>query len=209
MFKIIDVQQGTDEWLHSRMGKPTASVFDKIITKTGKLSASSEEIINRAVAELIMGEPDETFQSDAMARGNALESDALDFFNFTYGYEFKAVGFCEALDATGNPLEFGCSPDALDEDQRIGLELKCPLAHTHLAYLAAGKLPNKYYQQVQGSMLVTGYDKWIFGSYHPSFKGLHVVVERDEDYIEKMKEHILYCAETIKARQILLADALI
>ena len=30
--KIVDVEQGSHEWLIARLGKPTASRFDKIIT---------------------------------------------------------------------------------------------------------------------------------------------------------------------------------
>ena len=36
----IDVKQGTLEWLRARVGVATASQFKRLITKTGKPSAS-------------------------------------------------------------------------------------------------------------------------------------------------------------------------
>ena len=195
MYKIIECTQGEDDWIKARLGKITASNYDQIITKTGKLSASHEHVINRAVAELILGKPDEFYKSEAMERGNRLEQAALDFFNFSYDHNFKPVGFLES-DLGG----FGCSPDAIDLDKKIGLELKCPMAHAHVGYLSANELPAKYMQQVQGSMMVTGFDQWIFGSYHPEIMGLHVVVDRDEKFIKSMQEKILICTELIKEK---------
>lgn len=195
MYKIIECEQGTDAWFQARLGKITASNFDKIITKTGKLSASSEEVINKAVAEIILGKPDEFYRSEAMERGNELEEQALKFFNFSYGYDFKATGFLESENGG-----YGCSPDAIDLENKIGLELKCPMAHTHIGYLAGNELPKKYYQQVQGCLMVTGFKKWVFGSYHPEMKGLHVVVERDEKFIEEMRKQIEICVKKIAER---------
>ena len=74
------------------------------------------------------------------------------------------------------------------------------MAHTHVGYLSANELPAKYMQQVQGSMMVTGFDQWIFGSYHPEIMGLHVVVNRDEKFIKSMQEKILICTELIKEK---------
>jgi hypothetical protein len=37
-----DVTQGSPEWLEARLGIPTASEFDKIITPTGKPSTQYE-----------------------------------------------------------------------------------------------------------------------------------------------------------------------
>jgi putative phage-type endonuclease len=190
--KIIDCKQGTDDWFEARLGIITASTFDKIITKAGKRSSQVDEMVNRAIAELIVGEPDETFQSEAMLRGKELEDQALKFFNFTKGYDFKPVGFVDS------ELGFGASPDGLDQEIKLGLELKCPSAHTHLAYLAADKLPDKYKQQVQGALLVTGYDKWVFGSYHPSLPCFSVEVERDNEFIEAMRKILVECGEAVR-----------
>lgn len=193
MFKIIDCEQGTEEWFASRLGKITASNFSKIVTTKGKASASSKTLINRAVAELLTGEKEDGFKSEAMQRGNDLEEKALDYVNFTHGYDFKPVGF---LDGGG----WGCSPDSLDLERKMGLELKCPLASTQVKYLYDGKLPTEYFQQVQGSMMVTGYSKWVFCSYHPLLDSLVLEVERDEEFITALRVELIKCSKEINEK---------
>lgn len=198
--KILGCVQGSDEWFKARLGKPTASLFDRILTLTGKPSSSSADIINRAVAELIIGEPDETFQSEAMLRGKELEDEALRTVNFICESSFEPCGFMDSM------LGYGCSPDAVDLKNNMGLELKCPMAHTHLAYLAEGEVPKKYKQQVQGSLLVSGFETWIFASYHPSFPLFHVEVKRDEAYIDAMRKELFSVCSEIQRKYEIIAQ---
>lgn len=202
MYKIIDCEQRSEAWFKARLGKWTASFFDKAITTTGKRSSSSEDIINRLVAELIVGSPDETFQSEAMLRGRELENEALEFLNFTHGYSFIPCGFMDS------ELGYGCSPDAMDFVNKIGLELKCPMPHTHLEYIAGGELPKKYKAQVQGSMLVTGFSEWAFFSYHPEIKPFLVVVKRDEEFIMELKKILTECCDDVLKKHRLITQYL-
>jgi predicted phage-related endonuclease len=206
MFKIHEHEQGTLEWFQARLGKVTGSIAPKIITRTGKPSSSVDEIVNRAVAEIIMQQPDETFQSESMLRGKELEDQALEYFNFVYGYNFEKCGFMEAIDSEGNPLGFGVSPDGVDLKLKIGLELKCPEPHTHLAYLASKELPDKYFQQVQAGLMVSGFDRWVFGSYHPSLPCFRVEVARDETYIKSMRELFNSASKMIKERHLVVSQ---
>lgn len=192
MFNIVDVEQGTEEWFKARLGKLTASNFSKILSPTGKVSTQANDLVNTLVAELLTGEREETYKNAHMERGNELEEEAREFVNFTGGHSFEPVGFVDS------GLGFGCSPDALDQERKIGLELKCPMAKTHVKYLRAGKLPNEYFSQVQGSMLVTGYDSWVFCSYHPLMKPFILEVKRDEDYIEKLRGMLIEKAGEIQ-----------
>lgn len=200
MYTISKNPQGTDEWMQDRLGKLTASVFDKVITPTGKPSSQKEELINRLVAELVMQVPDETFQSESMLRGKLLEDEAIEYFNFTYDLNFTKCGFMDSGKG------YGCSPDGLDEALRVGLELKCPEAHTHLAYLTSSGLPNKYKMQVQGALLVSGFDKWIFGSYHPDFPCFKVEVERDEEILKPLEKLLLECADEVQKKLIMIKE---
>lgn len=183
-FTVSSHAHGTDGWVKDRLGKITASVVDKYVTKTGRPSSQADGAISMSVAEIILGEPVETFQNWAMERGLALEPQALEFFNFTNDYDFKACGFVDSGKG------FGCSPDGLDTNARLGLELKCPLVHTHLSYLAGEKLPDNYMMQVQFSMWVTGFDQWVFGSYHPQLPCFSIVVDRDEKLMEAFDKEI-------------------
>jgi putative phage-type endonuclease len=182
MFKIVECDQRSPDWFEARKGLFTASQFDKLITKTGKPSTSVSELINRYVAEIIVGVPDDTFQSEAMLRGKELEDEALSFLEFTHSLNFKQCGFIDSQKG------YGCSPDGIDLENQIGLELKCPSAHTHIEYISSGELPDRYKAQVQGSMLVTGFKRWVFMSYHPDIKPLVIIVERDEEYINALQD---------------------
>ena len=96
MFKIIDVEQGTDEWFEARLGKWTASNYDKCVTPTGKISASAKKINAKLIAEIITGEIEETFTSQAMERGKELEGEALFVAQSATGIDFKTVGFLDS-----------------------------------------------------------------------------------------------------------------
>jgi len=186
MFKISEFPQRTPEWYLDRLGVWTASFFDSAITTTGKASTSSDNVNNRLVAEIIAGRPDDTFQSDAMMRGAELEDKALGFINFSHDYNFSKCGLIKSTD-----YDFGCSPDGIDLENSIGLELKAPSLHTHIEYISSGSLPSKYKAQIQGAMLVTGFSKWVFMSYYPELKPLVITIERDEEYIKAMKEILI------------------
>lgn len=192
MFKIVDVEQGSPEWHKVRLGKWTASNFSKLLTPTLKTSTQTKDFVNGLVGELLTGEYEEGYKSAAMQRGNDLESEALEFVNFTHGHDFKTYGFCDSEQG------YGASPDALDLEKKIGLELKCPSAKTMVKYLRSGKLPNEYFSQVQGSMLVTGFKTWIFCAYHPLMKPLLITVKRDQEYIGKLRTMLVDSCIDIK-----------
>lgn len=197
MFRVSETPQNTTEWLLERLGKPSGSVLDRIVTSTGKLSSSRDDLVNRAVAELILEVPDETFQSDSMLRGKLLEDDALEFFNFTNDFEFKKVGFVEKLDENGEPMGYGFSPDALWG--KMFLELKVPEPHTHLAYLSLNDVPKTYFQQTQMPFLV-GMESGIFGSFHPNLPCVCVKVNPDEKWLKLAEPLVLETVQMIKEK---------
>lgn len=186
--------QGSEEWLQARVGVVTASNFSKVFTTAGKLSTSREGLINQLIAENLTGKPTETFKSDAMQRGNQLEATARMIVEMNLGISIKEVGLIKMANH-----EIGCSPDGLFDDGKCGVELKCPLAHTHCAYLRAGKLPSTYIQQVQGSMLVLGIDTYIFSSYHPDMKPFIIEVKRDNKLLELAEPLLIETADIIKS----------
>ena len=177
---IINCEQGSPEWYEARIGLPTASNFDKLITSKGEPSKQSQAYLYQLAGERIAGAKIETYQSAAMQRGIELEAEARSLFEMLKDTEVHQVGLC--LD---DSRLYGCSPDGLLESE--GLEIKCPLIHTHVAYLLDGKLPADYRRQVQGSLLVTGLERWNFMSYYPGLPPLLVRVERDETFIGKLR----------------------
>jgi hypothetical protein len=190
--RIINHEQGTQEWLTSRLGCPSGSGFDKIITASGKPSTQSESYINQLIAELMTGETTYVKVTDAMQRGTELEPMARKFYELASGNSVMEVGFCKH-----DTLECGVSPDGLVGDEG-GLEIKCPSPSWHCAYLRAGKVPTKYIQQVQGCMWITGRQWWDFVSYHETMPALIVRVERDDDFISLLAEEVAKAVDTIQ-----------
>lgn len=184
--------QGTDEWLDSRLGRPTASNFSKLITPTGKRSSSADGYINDLIAQKITGEIPEFYKSEAMARGNELEPAAKTTYEFYKEVDVVEVGLCLHDD-----YECGCSPDGLVGD-RGGIEIKCPLPGTHISYLRDGVMPTKYIPQVQGCLWITDREWWDFMSFHPSMEDLIVRVHRDDEYIKKLSAEVIRAVEIIE-----------
>lgn len=191
--RVSNHEQGSEEWLQSRLGRPTASNFGKLITPTGKASSSAQGYIDQLIAERITGEMPEFFKSEAMQRGNDLEPHAKATYEFQNDVEVVEVGLCLHDD-----YECGCSPDGLIGEDG-GIEIKCPLPGTHISYLRDGCIPAKYIPQVQGCLWITGREWWDFMSYHPSMKDLVVRVYRDEPYIKKMIVEVVKAVETIES----------
>lgn len=189
---FIECDQGSDEWLQARCGVVSGSNFSKVFTTAGKLSTSREGLINQLIAENLVGSPTETFKSEAMQRGNDLEPQARAMFEMLMDVEVKEVGFAIMEDH-----RIGCSPDGLFGD--TGLEIKCPMASTHCAYLRANKLPSTYVQQVQGTMLLLGLSSYWFMSFHPDIKPLIIEVQRDDELLTLAEPLLIETAEIIKS----------
>jgi len=179
--RIIECEQGTPEWLEARLACPSASSFAKLITSAGKASAQSDAYINQLVAERITGESTFFQITDPMQRGMDLEPQARTAYEMESGNLVDQVGFLKH-----DTLEAGASPDGL-VGENGGLEIKCPMPHTHVEYLRAGRLPTKYFQQVQGCLWISGRDWWDFMSYHPKMEPLIVRVFRDEVFINALE----------------------
>ena len=194
--RVIDHEQGTQEWLQSRLGCPSGSGFDRLITSSGKPSTQADGYINQLIAELLTKETTEVKVTEWMQRGTDLEPFARNFYELMSGNEVQEVGFCKH-----DTLECGVSPDGLigTDGTDGGLEIKCPTPATHIAYLRAGVLPSKYKQQVMGCMWVTGRDWWDFMSYHERMPALIVRVERDDDFITLLAEEVSKAVETIQS----------
>ena len=190
--RMINHEQGTQEWLTSRLGCPSGSGFDKLITASGKPSTQSEGYINQLIAELMTNQTTEVKVTDAMQRGTDLEPMARNFYELASGNEVMEVGFCKH-----DILECGVSPDGLMDDG--GLEIKCPSPSWHCAYLRGGVLPTKYKQQVQGCMWITGREWWDFVSYHETMPALIVRVHRDEEYIKLLADEVSKAVDTIQS----------
>lgn len=190
---IIDnsILQGTDEWFAAKLGRPGASNFDKIITTKGERSKQRTKYMYQLAGERVAGAREDSYSNAAMLRGMAMEPEARALYELLNDVQVDHVGMCYKDEAK----LFACSPDGLIGD-RGGLEIKCPSMAVHVEYLIGGKLPMDYYQQVHGSLLVTGREFWDFCSYYPGMKPLIVRVYPDEKFLSALEsELICFCEE--------------
>lgn len=169
-FEIIDIEQGSDEWLALRKTKITATDASVIMGENPyktKLQLYKEKTSEEKI---------EQFQTPAMKRGIDLEPIARDLFNAKTGWDMKPAVVVKDWAMA--------SLDGRDEESGAILEIKCPGEIDH-AVAVSGKVPDKYYAQVQHQMYVCR----VHLMYYFSFDGLDGViieVKRDDDYIEKM-----------------------
>lgn len=172
---VVACEQGSPEWVAARLGVVTASEFDNILTaKTLKPSAQAQAYLCRLVAETILGVPVETDGNSFMERGKELEPEAANLYAMLRDVEPETVGFVLRDDR-----RLGASPDRLIGKDG-GLEIKCPLAHNHVANLLdPDGFRDKHRTQVQVSMLVTGRSYWDSMSYNPVMPPVIVRSEPD------------------------------
>lgn len=182
MPRIIEVEQGSLEWLQAKLGIPSASEIDKVVTPTGRPSKQSRAYAYRLVAERLIGRTLVNLDHiDAIASGKQLEPEAISAYQLIRDVDTHKIGFI-----TTNDGRVGCSPDRLVGDDGL-LEVKSPLPHTHLAYFLDG-FGNDYHCQRQCQMLVTERDWLDMMSYSRELPPVIVRYERDEPYIALLRD---------------------
>jgi len=193
---IHNVEQLSDAWFDLKMGRVSGTSFNVLVS--GKSTSGYKGLVGKIASEIISGATDEnekSYTNDLMERGLDLEDEAAEEFFDATGIAVTRIGFVTPDPESKYAEWIGISPDRLIWSSKIntwtaGLEIKCPLAKTHIAYIEAGRLPNEYRHQVQGSMFVTGLDTWYFMSYYPNMKPFILKVEKDtvlhQEYAERL-----------------------
>lgn len=183
--KILNLEQGSDEWFSARLGVPTASRFKDIITPAkGDKSTSYKGYMYELIAERLTKDRENFFKSEWMERGNEIEPLARASYEFINEVEVKQVGMI-----FNDEMTIGISPDGLVGDNG-GLEIKCPKPSTIVKYMLDGGLPLEYKPQVMGSLMISGREWWDFLAFHPNMDFYQIRVYRDEEYIKNMETHL-------------------
>lgn len=188
--RVIDVEQGTDEWRLARLGKVGASMVADVTarTKTG-WGASRANVAARLVAERLTGTLTDGFTNDAMRWGTEKEPEAREFYSFVHGVKVQEVGLVlhPHIDMTH------ASPDGLIGDHGL-VEIKCPNTSTHIATLLSQPPAPQYIKQMQWQMACTG-RQWVdWVSYDPRMPAemqMFVArVERDPVMISELERQV-------------------
>lgn len=186
--------QGSAAWHKARLGIPTASHFDDIVTpKLFKPSTGAKGYRTRLLAEWLTGIPADAAQSGFMDRGKGLEDEAARQYAYERDVDVAKVG-CVLRD----DRLVACSPDRLVGEDGL-LEIKCPAATTHVRNLLEGM--GGYAGQVQGGLWLTGRAWCDLVSWHPDMPVAIVRIERDEEHIEALRKHVsVFVAELLGER---------
>lgn len=181
--QIINVEQGSEEWLQLRLGVATASKFLRIVTSKGEISDSLDKYALELASQLLTFKREDEYENENMKRGTKLEPEAREAYEKFMLCDVEICGFMSCGD-------YGYSPDGLVGSDGL-IEIKCPKSTTHIEYFMADILPITYTQQVQGGLMVSGRQWCDFISYHPDFKERNKLfikrVYRDEKFIAKLR----------------------
>lgn len=179
--EVFNCAQGTPEWHAARCGIVTASTFSDVLA--GGKGITRTTLVHSVAAEIITGQPTPGWGSNAHTeRGHALEPEIRSLYEATSPDDVEQVGFIRRG-------RIGCSPDACVGDVG-GLEIKTKLPHLQIEALERGTLPPEHVAQVQGILLVTGWQWCDFRSYWPGLPQLKVRVYRDLDYLGRLSSEL-------------------
>jgi len=170
--KLLALEQNSQEWLDFRRTKIGAS--DAPIIMGVSPYKSPKQLLN----EKRTGVSSTVIHAGIQA-GKDLEPYALSLLNADKGLKMEPI-VCQS-----DEYEFMiASYDGYDLDANVACEIKVPnLADHQLA--VNGKVPEKYYPQLQHQMLVSNLKSIIYCSYR-DLEIATVVVERDEAYLKSL-----------------------
>lgn len=195
--KFYSIDHRSEEWFGKRRGIPTASQFGRIITPAGRPSEQAplyeaeliaERIFNRPMGRDISGIP-------AVRHGVQTEAEAAEVLEGILGETLQPGGFM-----TDDGERYGASPDRLivRGNSREIIEIKCPFEiPQHIKNLLFGP-DNNHKAQVQGQLLISGYDAAHFFSYHPQCPPKYVRIERDEKFIRALAAILVEFCERLE-----------
>jgi len=159
---MIDVLQGSPEWIACRLGKVTSSRIGDIMSKgkSGAPSASRKNYMFQLLLERLTGEMAEHYVSAEMQRGIDKEQDAAEAYEIATYLIVEKCGFFESPSG----LMEGSSPDRLVNDRGL-IEIKNPNTATHIETIISGEIKKDYIYQMQHQMYCSERDWCDFVSY--------------------------------------------
>ncbi|EFB5389145.1 hypothetical protein J6921_001733 [Campylobacter jejuni] len=177
-YKIIDLEQGSVEWLNFRKGKITASIVASCIGEKGAFLSKEK------AKELIQGVY-EPYVSEAMKKGREYEELIRAKMEFIIGKDITPI----VIQSLENEL-FMASLDGIDNEKTI-YEFKYSTNNEEYEQVLKFKKPSpKYYAQVQFQLFVGGFEKCVFVVLNENDDLTYCVVKSDKEYQDFMLRKI-------------------
>jgi putative phage-type endonuclease len=173
-FVVVELQQGTRQWLVWRHNGIGASEASAIMGENRFKSASM--LLQEKRGTVIL----DSFQNAAMALGTQLEPEARNLYIAKTGKNVRPV----CVQSTRYDW-LRASLDGLSTNHDAVVEIKCG-ASVYRRVSQSGCVPDYYYGQVQHILAVTGLYSLDFWCYWPDNSPLLLSVERDDKYIESL-----------------------
>ncbi|EFN3027396.1 hypothetical protein HKV08_001497 [Campylobacter coli] len=177
-YKIIDLEQGSVEWLNFRKGKITASIVASCIGEKGAFLSKEK------AKELIQGVY-EPYVSEAMKKGREYEELIRAKMEFIIGKDITPI----VIQSLENEL-FMASLDGIDNEKTI-YEFKYSTNNKEYEQVLKFKKPSsKYYAQIQFQLFVGGFEKCVFAVLNENDDLTYCMVKSDKEYQDFMLRKI-------------------
>lgn len=193
--KIIDVEQGTEEWLEYRKGKISGTLLSDLYSKRGNRKIGFYELL----AERLSLDPD---NENRMERGLRLEEEAIALFEKEHKKIVERVGICVHED---HP-DIINSPDGLilHKTKKVyteAVEVKCLSPARHLQCVIENVVPPEFEAQMLQYFIVNpDLEILYFVFYDPRVlsKIMHVIPVHRKDLGDKPDTFLQFQLDQLK-----------
>jgi exodeoxyribonuclease (lambda-induced) len=192
--KASNAEQGSYEWLKSRIGYVTASDVAAVMAKGS--GATRQNYMVKMLCEMLSGEPTKGYKSKNMQDGNDNEPVARSIYEKITGNSVKQLGFYYIEDE-----RIGASTDGEVDDDGI-IEIKSVIPAEQVRLLTTGKIKDAYIKQMQTQMYVLEKQWCDFtsvslgdeenGELPNRYKVKIIRVARDEDMILRIRKEVAF-----------------
>lgn len=194
--KILNLEQGSEEWFAYRKGKVSGTMLGELYSKRGTRKIGFYELI----AEKLAIEPDD---ENRMDRGLRLEDEAIEMFTNETGKTVERVGVC-VHDKYPQVIQ---SPDGLVAPKKKSgvyteaVEVKCLSPARHLQAVIENKVPSEYEaQMVQYFIVNPDLQTLFFVFYDPRIASIpfHIVEVKREELGDRPQMYLEFQLEQLK-----------
>lgn len=185
-YEIIDLEQGSTEWRafrHDKIGASDAAI----------IMCESPWMTEFELWKDKTDKKESQVATPAMQRGIDLEQLARDKYNEMTGRDMKPTVL---VSVEWNWMM--ASLDGLSSCKTSAVEIKCPGKIDHLT-ACEGKIPKKYYAQLQHILAVSKLDMVDYFSFDGE-NGVIITCPRNDEYIEEMivrEENFMKCYRSL------------
>jgi hypothetical protein len=161
---MIELVQGSPEWIAARVGSLGASRVGDATAKTagGKWGASRANVMGELLAERLTGVPFARFVTKEMTFGSETEPQARAAYEFLHDVTVETCGIFRHPTIAGTHA----SPDGLVGDDGL-IEIKVPNVAGHIDFLLSDEVDLRYRKQMCWQLLCTGRTFCDFVSFSP------------------------------------------